>query len=298
MQFNAHILSSVWAIAPEYQPAYRMAVARLLAGEQVVSDTDALIARERSAPQFAFSNNGSYELTGYVDGWTGESLDMKMLDKLPKGSVAITSLTDAIMKYDQACGPMGMIFKTRLMNMAENHPNIKAHILKIDSPGGSAMAMLNMADFVKGLKKPVVAFVDDLSASAAYGIATGASYIVANRKEAQIGSIGTMCTMVDDREAFEKKGIKLTDVYADASTDKNGWYRAALEGDMAPLKTMLNEWNEKFLGVVETNRGPKLTADRKTWGTGKIYNADEALSLGLIDDIGSFNDTINSLLNS
>jgi signal peptide peptidase SppA len=293
MQFNAHILSSVWAIAPEYQSAYRMTVARLLAGQQVVTDADMFVAKQRSQSiLITSSGNGTYEMEGY-DNW-----DKAMLDKMPVGSVAITPLTDAIMKYDQSCGPDGVVTKMRSMMVADNHANIKAHILKIDSPGGSAMAMLNMADFVKGLKKPVVAFVDDLSASAAYGIATGASYIVANRKEAQIGSIGTMCTMVDDTAAFEMMGIKLTDVYADASTDKNGWYRAALAGDIAPLKSMLNEWNEKFLGVVESNRGPKLTADRKTWGTGKIYNADEALSLGLIDDIGSFNDTINSLLNS
>jgi signal peptide peptidase SppA len=298
MQFNAHILSSVWAIAPEYQAAYRMAVARLLAGTPVVSDADALIAKERSASFFAFQNNGSYEMTGAEDWFTGKSIDLSQLDKLPKGSVAITPITDAIMKYDQSCGPRGMMFKTRLMMMADNHENVKAHILKVDSPGGSAMAMLNMADFVKGLKKPVVAFVDDLSASAAYGISTGANYIVANRAEAQIGSIGTMCTMVDDTAAFEMMGIKLTDVYADASTDKNGWYRAALAGDMEPLKAMLNQWNDKFLSLVETNRGTALAADRKVWGTGKIYNADEALSLGLIDDIGTLNDTINSLLNS
>jgi signal peptide peptidase SppA len=292
MQFNAHILSSVWAIAPEYQAAYRMAVARLLAGTPVVSDADALVAKKRNHSFFAISKNTSYELEGWA------SYDKMALDSLPEGSIAIHPFTDAIMKYDQSCGPDGVVTKMRGMQMADNHPNIKAHIIKIDSPGGSAMAMLNTADFVKGLKKPVVAFVDDLSASAAYGISTGANYIVANRKEAQIGSIGTMCTMVDDTAAFEMMGIKLTDVYADASTDKNGWYRAALAGDMEPLKANLNQWNEKFLSLVETNRAGKLTAERKVWGTGKIYNADEALTMGLIDDIGSFDQTIQSLLNS
>lgn len=297
MQFLSYILNGIWSIAPEHQAAYKMSLAKLLLGEVVSSPEETRLARQLSMPGFASSTGTGYEMTNaYV--WPVGDLDAFNLDKLPKGSVAIMPFTDAIMKYDQACGPEGVTTKMRGMMKADRHDNIKAHIVKIDSGGGEAMAMFNTQDFLKALKKPVVAFVDDLSASAAYGIATGATYIVANRAEAQIGSIGTMCTVVDDTGYFEQKGFKLTDVYADASVDKNGWYRAALEGNMEPLKAELNKFNEKFLSLVETNRAGKLTADRKTWGTGKVFGADEALTLGLIDDIGSFDQTIQSLLNS
>lgn len=292
MQFLSYILNGIWSIAPEHQAAYRMAVAKLLKGETVVAESDVIAAKKRNHSFFAVSKNTSYEL----EGW--DSYDRMALDNLPVGSVAIHPFTDAIMKYDQSCGPDGVVTKMRGMQMADNHNNIKAHIIKIDSGGGEAMAMLNTADFIKSLKKPVVAFIDDMAASAAFGIASSANYVVANRAEAYIGSIGTMATVVDDTDFFAKEGFKLTDVYASDSVDKNGWYRAALEGNFDPLKAELDKFNNKFLSLVETNRAGKLTADRKVWGTGKVFNADEALSLGLIDDIGTLNDTINSLLNS
>lgn len=271
-----------------------MALARLLKGETVVTEAEALIAQERNANYYIGPNaqGSAYESIGW------NYYDKQGLDQLPFGSVAITPFTDAIMKYDQSCGPDGVMTKMRFMRMADNHVNIKAHLMKIDSGGGEAFAMLNTSDFVKTLNKPVVAFIDDFSASAAYGIATSASHIVANRDEAYVGSIGTVATVIDDREFFEQMGIKLTDVYADASVDKNGWYRAAMEGNMDPLKAELNKFNNKFLSLVETNRGSALTQGRAVWGTGKLFNADEALNIGLIDQIGSFDDTINSLINS
>ena len=274
-----------------------MAVAKMLKGETVVPESEVLAAKKRNQSFFA-STGQSWEMTNEIDFWTGESVDKIMLDKLPKGSIAITPFTDAIMKYDQLCGPDGVGTKMRLMRMADSHDNIKAHIIKIDSGGGEAMAMLNTADFIKTLKKPVVAFIDDMAASAAYGIASAANHIVANRAEAYIGSIGTMATVVDDTEFFAQAGLKLTDVYADASVDKNGWYRAALDGNMDPLKGELNKFNDKFLSLVESNRKGILTKTREEWGTGKVYDANEALSIGLIDQIGSFDDTLNSLLNS
>ena len=137
-----------------------------------------------------------------------------------------------------------------------------------------------------------------MAASAAYGIASSANHVVANRPEAYIGSIGTMATVVDDTEFWANEGFKLTDVYASASVDKNGWYREALEGNIKPLRAELDKFNNKFLSLVETNRQGMLTKTREEWGTGKVYNAEEALSIGLIDQIASFDDTLNSLLNS
>lgn len=297
MQLAAYILTNIWAIAPDYRQPYALALANMLTGINQVDKEQAEVERKASTSYFAAAYGTGYEFTYQTD-FFGSPIDKQMLDKLPEGSVAIHPFTSAIIKHDQYCGPQGVVSKMRGMLMADRHPNIKAHIIKVESPGGSAVTMLNTSNDIKNLKKPVVAFVDDLSASAAYGISSATQYIVANSDIARIGSIGTMATWFDEKAYLESRGIKTKDLYADASVDKNDVFRAAVEGNFEPLKAELNKYNNLFLSMVENNRKDKLTAGKDVWGTGKLYDAKEALSLGLIDDIGSLDSVIKSLINN
>ncbi|WP_236263861.1 S49 family peptidase [Dysgonomonas sp. Marseille-P4677] len=211
----------------------------------------------------------------------------------PEDSVAVMAIRGAITKHSQFCGPAGMVAQANLLDRCYANDNIKGIVIVTESGGGEAYAMQILNEAIARKNKPVVGFIDDFSASAAYGIISGCDQIVANRTLARVGSIGAYQTIVDHTEYFKNKGINLIEIYATASKDKNGELREALNGNLEPLRKMVDVFNESFLSQVETNRTGKLKTERKDWGTGKIFFADEALKHGLIDRIDSFENVLN-----
>jgi protease-4 len=167
---------------------------------------------------------------------------------------------------------------------ADQHPNISGIILYIDSPGGTVDGTQALADKVKSCKTPVVSFIDGLMASAALWVGTSASQVIAQNSTTEIGSIGVMVQFADMQPRWEKEGVKFHRINADQSQDKNKTFTDALNGDYSGIKTdQLNPLAEKFIAAVKANR-PNLP---DSVFTGKVFFADEALTLGLIDQIGS-----------
>ena len=130
-------------------------------------------------------------------------------------------------------------------------------------------------------------------ASAAYVTASGCDRVVANSDMCQIGSVGSYQTIVDRREYFEKQGIKLIDVYASKSVDKNGDLRMALEGNTEPLKKKCDTFNDWFISSIANARIGVISEDQNTWATGKMFYAPEAISLGMVDEIDTFDNVLN-----
>lgn len=214
----------------------------------------------------------------------------------PVNSIAIISISGAITKHDQECGPDGMVSKAAILKECYSLDNIKGVIIKIDSGGGEGMAMRLMSEALAERNKPVIAFIDDFACSAAYGIASGCDYIVANSEMAEVGSIGTYLTVADYQKFYEQQGIRLIEIYATLSKDKNKPYYEALNGNLEPLRQVADKFNEKFISTIEKNREGKLTSGREVWGTGKVYFAEDAMALGLIDEINSFQNTLNMIV--
>lgn len=91
---------------------------------------------------------------------------------------------------------------------AEADPDVRAVLLDIDSPGGEATGMFAAAKLVSAVNKtkPVVAFVNDVAASAAYGIASAASEIIVS-PTSMVGSIGVVLTHLDRSGELEDRGV-------------------------------------------------------------------------------------------
>lgn len=283
-------LSQVWGILPNAAQGLLPLAASVILGEKGGEDFSAERAKNRKFQVYATQGGQPFHISDYGI-WSPP-------EEAPEGSVAVLHLNGAIMKYDQFCGPSGTSTKADLLLRAEANQNIKGIVLSIDSPGGEARAGFGLAQVIREeITKPIVAFVDDLSASAAYEIAAATDRIVAKSKTTQIGSIGTYITLADYAEYFEKQGIKLIDVYATKSTDKNRPFKEALEGKPEALRAEIDQINEAFLDSIKEFRGEALTSEEKVWGTGKVFMAGKALDIGLIDEIDSFSNTIQSMIN-
>ena len=268
------LLRSAWAIDHRFAMAHGGIVAGLINGLDFESSSDTEYGEEKNSLPYAISASSP-------------NRKYSTFDDAPQGSIAIIPIRGPLMKDDeQDCGVLSAGMDTlgsRVLD-ADQHPNISGIILYIDSPGGTVDGTQALADKVKSCKTPVVSFIDGLMASAALWVGTSASQVIAQNSTTEIGSIGIMVQFADMQPRWEKEGVKFHRINADQSQDKNKTFTDALNGDYSGIKTdQLNPLAEKFIAAVKANR-PNLP---DSVFTGKVFFADEALTLGLIDQIGS-----------
>lgn len=229
------------------------------------------------------------------DGTTLRDNEWRGIDSFvmaPEGSIAVMDIQGVIFKETQACGPLGTSILMQQFNQAKANPNIIGIILVTDTPGGQVAGTHDFAQEIASSKKPVVSFVNNMACSAGYWISSAASHIMASNELVQIGSIGVMCSVVDDSARMEKEGYKIRTVYATNSTQKNKPYIDALNGDDTLLVDELDQINAVFAKTISKNRKGKI-ANNESIFEGKVFNAKEAKKLGLIDSIGSMQDAIS-----
>lgn len=208
------------------------------------------------------------------------------------GSVAIIPVEDELMKFDY-CGAPGTATIARWVKEADASENISAILLHIDSPGGTVDGTQTLSNAIKETNKPVIAFVDGLMASAAYWIGSAADEVYASGTTDRIGSIGTMISFRDYRAYYEKLGVKDHRIFADKSKDKNADFLEALEGNYKRIKeNMLNPLNEEFLAAVKTNM-PDVSEKALT---GRVFLSNQAIDMGLINGIKSFEQAVQRAL--
>lgn len=209
---------------------------------------------------------------------TGKYTDFS---QIPEGSIAMISISGPIMKYGGMCS-YGSIDKAEMIQRADNAPNIKGIILDIDSPGGQVAGTTHLADAVKGTKKPIIAMINDgIAASAAMWVASAADEIYATKKTDMVGSVGVYTTLYDYNAYLEKEGLKVHEIYAPGSEEKNLDYREALKGNYEILQQELKVIRDEFVNTISVNRAGKLTND--DWKGGKMFFPDKAKRIGLID---------------
>ncbi len=221
----------------------------------------------------------------------GDDLELVDINETTEKGVLVLSIKGAITKHDQYCGPRGMVYFANQLRLAYANDKVVGIILKIESGGGEGNAYRLMAETLKERNKPIVSFIDDFAASAAYGIATNTDYIVANTKYSIIGSVGVYYPLLDFTEKLKKEGIRAVDIYAPQSKDKNKEYREFLKGNTKPYEELAKELADSFIEDVANTRADKLKSD--DWKTGKTFFAYKALEMGLIDNIDNFTNTIN-----
>lgn len=225
---------------------------------------------------------------------------VKGYDEAPEGSVAVHSLKGVMMKQDQwgLCEDTpGTASLLRAMQAADAHENVVAHIVDIDSGGGTVDGTAEFGAGIKALTKPVIAYSDGIIASAAYWAASSCARIVLNNSSCAVGSIGVMCTIADYKGMLEGLGVKFHDVRADDSDEKNEDFYQLLQGNYKPYVTnVLNPLREMFASTVKANRPQLDTKDGNKLLRGSMYFAETAVANGLVDEIGGFSRAVELAL--
>lgn len=201
-------------------------------------------------------------------------------------NVSVIPIQGPLMKKDQYCGPVGMDTISRYIREADSNPDIDAIILDIDSPGGTVAGTAMLGKTIANTKKPIIGYVNELAASAAYWLASQTDEIIASDDKAMVGSIGVMLSFADIQPAWELMGVKFHSIVSDLSEEKNKLFEDVKKGNYKEYKEqILNPLAQRFINTVKGGRGSKIT-DESIF-KGRVDFADKALG-SLVDSIGSF----------
>jgi protease IV len=183
------------------------------------------------------------------------------------------------------------------LKKAEADPDVKAVILRVDSPGGSVTASDVLYEEIRSFKArksvPVVAAFMGVAASGGYYISCACDRIVAHPTTIT-GSIGVIGLHVSLAGLLEKVGVKVEALKSGAHKDTGSVFRDLSDDERKLLQAMIDDMHGRFVGVVARGRQAVMTeAQARELADGRIYTADQALKLKLIDRIGYLKDAVD-----
>jgi protease-4 len=188
---------------------------------------------------------------------------------------------------------MGQETMNKALQSAREDRNIKAVVLRINSPGGSALTSdLIWREVEKtATEKPVVVSISDVAASGGYYIATPATYIIA-QPTSITGSIGVFGTLPNASELAQQWGVSS---YTLSTHERSATYsplRPLSDSFRAELTEGIEQTYQTFLERVASGRSMSIESVDAI-AQGRVYLAPKSLELGLIDEIGTLDDAID-----
>lgn len=218
---------------------------------------------------------------------------------LGEGDVAIIrvegSLTYEETLFSALCGMSS--YQGILTQMREAvQEGYKVVVLDVNSGGGQAYGCFSTAKELRNLALEndikLIAYIDGISASAAYGLSVAADEIIIN-PYAEVGSIGVLTRLVNDNEKKKKEGITTTYITAGKEKipfDADGEWR---EGFLDDLQSKVDSLYNDFVAHVATMRGISEETVRDT--EAKMFTREKALELGLADKVMDLPEFFNYL---
>ena len=180
------------------------------------------------------------------------------------------------------------------LKKAEEDKEVRALIVRINSPGGTVTASdimyREILSFKERTRRPVVAVMMDIAASGGYYLALAADTIVAHPTTVT-GSIGTIMLSVNAEGLMQKIGVAATTIKSAEHKDMGSPFRSLTPEERAVFQAVIDELQRQFLAKVVAHRKLAPETARKL-ADGRVYTADQALAHGLVDKIGYMSDAI------
>lgn len=177
---------------------------------------------------------------------------------------------------------------------ARTDDTVKAVLLRIDSPGGSAAATQEAATELERLKetgKPVIVSMGDTAASGAYWLAAYGDKIYANPSTIT-GSIGVYMSYYDLQGLSDKIGVKEEKIKSGAHKDIFSPFRPMTDEERQLTQTMVNNMYDQFVAVVAKERHMDEQKVRSL-ADGRVFTGQQALDAGLVDEMGNYYDALS-----
>ncbi len=241
----------------------------------------------------------------HLDFLGGETLEEIVLVPSPARDKILMIDIEGIISSNASSGPFSRErnLVSRVYSRLERaavDPRIKAVILRLDTPGGEVTASdiiyHEILRFREKTQKPVIGLMMGIAASGGYYIASACDVIMAH-PASLTGSIGVISIFPSVQGLMGKVGVKINVIKSGAAKDAGGPFRDMNEEDKKIFQAIIDEYYQSFLDVVTENRKGKIAPEKlRAIADGRVYTAQQALRLNLIDEIGYFGDALKKAL--
>jgi protease-4 len=185
---------------------------------------------------------------------------------------------------------MGSTTIVEALRKANDDKQVVAIVLRIDSPGGSALASDLIWHETQAIKKPIVASMGDVAGSGGYYIAMGADKIVATPGTIT-GSIGVVGGKLAVRGLFDKVGITTETIQRGKNSGLFASSGKFTDSQREVVKNMMEDIYDQFTTKAAAGRSMPIEKLRKLAG-GRVYTGRQAKENGLIDQLGTLEDAV------
>ncbi|MFD2166773.1 signal peptide peptidase SppA [Thalassotalea euphylliae] len=238
------------------------------------------------------SSGDSFKQIDYKSYLKSLNGDLSLDGSNAANKIAVVVAKGTILNGSQPAGTIGGESTANLLRKARYDDSVKAVVLRVDSPGGSAYAsdvIRQEIELIKQAGKPVVASMGSLAASGGYWISAAADKIVASPSTIT-GSIGIFGMFMTLENTLSKVGIYTDGV---GTTDLSGFgVTRPLSNEMSTLFQMSIERGYRdFIDLVATNRGMSVEQVDQV-AQGRVWSGVKAKELGLVDELGSLDEAI------
>jgi len=256
---------------------------------------DTLLYMEDVAKYISRVFLGRENKNAFFEGWylSGEKIISNSWQ--PRAKIAVLNIDGMLISSYGSNDPLfgksiaGVANLIETINDINNSGEYEALILRINSPGGSAVASDELWHSLKTLREsgmPIIASIGDMAASGAYYAACAADKIVAEAGSV-VGSIGIYGGKVNASGLLEKLKLKNEVVKTHENANSQSIFSGFSKSDSIALQEYMDEFYSRFVGVVSEGRNmSEELVD--SLGNGKVYIGTDAVENGLIDEIGGF----------
>ena len=273
-------MNQPWGIEPSAESALRLALITAMQNGTIEALEKRITEENITSAIYALSPNGCCIVDS--NNYSLESMD------IPDDSVAMIWVEGIIYPWKS------FEIENQIAKVNGN-PKLLGALLFMNTPGGATHRVDITSTAITNSKKPIAAYATGICASSGIWLASGSKRIFAASITDRIGSIGIKSTFRDITKYLEEAGIVEKDIYATLSTEKDAESRAMKVGNEEPIIANLDFVNEVFHKVIATNRKIKYDKESPIF-KGAIFNAQEAIANGLIDQIGTLDEALTWVL--
>ena len=181
----------------------------------------------------------------------------------------------------------------KIIQTVRNDKDVKAVVLRVNSPGGSVLASEKIKAQIDSLSRnvPVIASYGDYAASGGYWISAGCDYIYAN-ESTLTGSIGVFSMIPDLKHTInDKLHVNITSVNSNKHADMYDMMRPLDKQETAMMQATVEQIYDRFTQIVAEGRDMTVS-DVDEIAQGRVWTGAQALEIGLVDAIGTIEDAI------
>ncbi|MCZ8353951.1 MAG: S49 family peptidase [Cyclobacteriaceae bacterium] len=218
--------------------------------------------------------------------------------KVGSKNIALIPVIGPLMKYDGLCS-YGMQSYGKMIQMVNNNTNLHGAVLIMDTPGGTVDGTPELALQIAQSAKPIGVFGDGMVASAGIWLASQASLIVGNKNNyTSFGSIGTLMVTYNYSNMMEAGNYPKAKIHRARQSKEKALvnsFEEITEDVQAEIDAELESITSDFISAVKKGRGEGLDAKADGLFAGRMFDANDAKKMGLIDAVGTLQTAVNKV---